>query len=123
MFNVFHIFPAGKERQSQDFDHSPYSMKGKEMQYQEFEEGLDGLRYEGLLKQHPLRDFDTVDWAWSQGFDLSVKSSKPNRNVYAVKQAKDDKGLFVRTIEARELGLNRSLINIKEFEMIKGKTM
>ncbi|CAH7670698.1 hypothetical protein PPACK8108_LOCUS5421 [Phakopsora pachyrhizi] len=49
-----------------------------------------GLRYEGLLKQHPLRDFDIVgelkqwaqDWAWSQGFALSVKSSKPNRNVY-----------------------------------------
>ncbi|KAI8459638.1 hypothetical protein BY996DRAFT_6567500 [Phakopsora pachyrhizi] len=49
-----------------------------------------GLRYKGLLKQYPLRDFDTVgelkhwaqDWAWSQGFALSVKSSKPNGNVY-----------------------------------------
>ncbi|CAH7668836.1 hypothetical protein PPACK8108_LOCUS3394 [Phakopsora pachyrhizi] len=35
----------------------------------------------------------------------------------------DDKGLSVKTIKAREVGLNRSLIDIKEFEMIKGKTM
>ncbi|KAI8442852.1 hypothetical protein BY996DRAFT_6541634 [Phakopsora pachyrhizi] len=44
-----------------------------------------------MLKQHPLRDFDTVgelkQWAWSHGFALSVKSSKPNRNVY-LKSAK-----------------------------------
>ncbi|KAI8453275.1 hypothetical protein BY996DRAFT_6519537 [Phakopsora pachyrhizi] len=64
----------GKERQSHDFGQSPHSeiqsFKGKERQYQDFEESLDGdkttsprrsgLRYEGLLKQHPLRDFDTV---------------------------------------------------------------
>ncbi|CAH7685299.1 hypothetical protein PPACK8108_LOCUS19795 [Phakopsora pachyrhizi] len=130
-------FPAasysikGKEGQSHDFGQSPcsgiQSLKGKERQYQEFEESYygdksrdkqtplqdyeeietdedkilnpevpitsprrSGLGYEGLLKQHPLRDFDTVgelkqwaqDWAWSQGFALSVKSSKPNKNVY-----------------------------------------
>ncbi|CAH7685670.1 hypothetical protein PPACK8108_LOCUS20241 [Phakopsora pachyrhizi] len=86
-----------QERQSQDFGQSPHSgiqsLKGKERQYQEFEEIHDGdksrdkqiplqdyeeietdedkilnpevpttsprrseLRYEGLLKQHPLRD-------------------------------------------------------------------
>ncbi|CAH7689792.1 hypothetical protein PPACK8108_LOCUS24932 [Phakopsora pachyrhizi] len=97
------IYPKhqSKERHSQDFGQSPHSgiqsLKGKERQYQDFEESFDGdkirdkqtqlqdyeeietdedkilnpeipatsprplrLRYEGLLKQHPLRDFDTV---------------------------------------------------------------
>ncbi|KAI8450498.1 hypothetical protein BY996DRAFT_6494864 [Phakopsora pachyrhizi] len=99
-----------KERQYQDFEESLDGDKSKEKQtplqgYGEIETDEDkilnpeipetspsrsGLRDEGLLKQHPLRDFDTVgelkqwaqDFAWSQGFALSAKSSKPNRNVY-----------------------------------------
>ncbi|CAH7677511.1 hypothetical protein PPACK8108_LOCUS12677 [Phakopsora pachyrhizi] len=96
----------GKERRSQDFDQSAHSgiqsLKGKERQYQDFEESLDGDKskekqaelqdYEEIETDKvkilnpevpatsPRRDFDTV--AWSQGFALSVKSSKPNQNVY-----------------------------------------
>ncbi|CAH7681801.1 hypothetical protein PPACK8108_LOCUS14451 [Phakopsora pachyrhizi] len=107
----------GKERQSQDFGQSPHSgiqsLKGKERQYQDFDESVDGdksrekqtplqdyeeietdedkiLNPEGPLKQHLLRDFDTVgelkqwaqDWAWSEGFTMSMKNLKTNRNVY-----------------------------------------
>ncbi|CAH7683847.1 hypothetical protein PPACK8108_LOCUS17615, partial [Phakopsora pachyrhizi] len=94
------------------------SLKGKEMQYQDFEEKRQtplqdsedietdenkilnpevpttsprrsGLRYEGLLKQHPLRDFDTVgerkqwaqDWAWVQVLLVS-EELQTNRNLY-----------------------------------------
>ncbi|CAH7689302.1 hypothetical protein PPACK8108_LOCUS24353 [Phakopsora pachyrhizi] len=74
-------------------------LKGKERQYQNFEEDKtlnpevptatlrrSGLKYEVLMKKNPLKDFDTIGklkhWAWSQGFALTVKSSKPNRNVY-----------------------------------------
>ncbi|KAI8452213.1 hypothetical protein BY996DRAFT_6623254 [Phakopsora pachyrhizi] len=91
----------GKESQSQDLSQSPHSgiqtLKSKERQYQNFEESLDGdknedkilnpevsttsprrsgLRYEGLLMKRQPKDFDTV------GLMLTVKSSKPNRNVY-----------------------------------------
>ncbi|CAH7674751.1 hypothetical protein PPACK8108_LOCUS9683 [Phakopsora pachyrhizi] len=89
----------GKERQYQDFEESLDGDKSKERQtplqgYEEIETDEDkilnpeipatsprrsGLRYEGLLKEHPLRDFDTVgelkqwaqDWAWSQGQQIS----------------------------------------------------
>ncbi|CAH7688053.1 hypothetical protein PPACK8108_LOCUS22955 [Phakopsora pachyrhizi] len=99
-----------KEGQYQDFEKSLDGDKSRDKQiplkdYEEIETDEDkilnpevpttsqrrsGVRYEGLLKQHPLRYFDAVgelkrwaqDWAWSQGFALSVKSSKPNRNVY-----------------------------------------
>ncbi|KAI8447001.1 hypothetical protein BY996DRAFT_6605939 [Phakopsora pachyrhizi] len=96
----------GKERQSQDFyfEESLDGDKSRDKQtplqeYEEIETDEDkiwnpeipttsprrsGLRYEGLLKQHLPRDFDTVselkqwaqDWAWSQGFALSQDQLK-----------------------------------------------
>ncbi|CAH7689805.1 hypothetical protein PPACK8108_LOCUS24949 [Phakopsora pachyrhizi] len=76
----------GKERHYQDLKKKQAPLQG----YEEIETDEDkilnpeipatsprrsDLRYEGLLKQHPLRDFDTVgelkqwaqDWSWSQG--------------------------------------------------------
>ncbi|CAH7687105.1 hypothetical protein PPACK8108_LOCUS21842 [Phakopsora pachyrhizi] len=91
----------GKERhlktlfKYQDFEESLDGNKIKERQtplqdYEDIEADEDkvlilksGLKYEGILKSCHIKDFDAAqDWPWSQGFDLTVNSSKPNRNVY-----------------------------------------
>ncbi|KAI8447905.1 hypothetical protein BY996DRAFT_6499781 [Phakopsora pachyrhizi] len=82
----------GKERQYQDFDESVDGDKSREKQtplqdYEEIETDEDKILNP---EQHLLRDFDTVgelkqwaqDWAWSEGFTMSMKNLKTNRNVY-----------------------------------------
>ncbi|CAH7682183.1 hypothetical protein PPACK8108_LOCUS14940 [Phakopsora pachyrhizi] len=65
------------------------SLKGKERWYEDFEESLDGDK--SKERKIPLKDYEKIETdednilsleAWFQGFALTVKSSKTNRNVY-----------------------------------------
>ncbi|CAH7687935.1 hypothetical protein PPACK8108_LOCUS22802 [Phakopsora pachyrhizi] len=117
----------GNKRQSQDFVQSPhlYADYSKERQislqhYEDIETDEDkilnaklpttsqmssGIRYEGLLKKHPMKEFDTVgelkqwakDCAWSQEFALTLKCFHGGVNLSKATSAE-------RTFSSRRTG-------------------